>query len=358
MTMTKPLSWREQLSRTKTNTICRAGWCLLRSQVNDGSTVAAEAVAKRLYGKDHGLDLVLRAASSSADLSTPAWAGVVAHDVVRSDLIQKITALSAAASLMEVGVKVDLTNIGSISVPGRVFNPATAGAWVEEGQPIPVRATPILPRGKMAPRKLAVITTYTREMVMADSIEDFVTMAIREASAALLDQAVFSTTTGSLTQPDGILAGATTVAPSSATAVWAISADIGALVEALANAGAGLEPVIVAAPAQATVLKMWRQEENFDIFASLALPSGTVVAVERSSFVSGFDGLPRFSTADAVTVHMEDTAPKDIVGTTGAVATPVKSFFQVDVFGLKMILQASWVIRNPAHVAIVENVTW
>jgi hypothetical protein len=300
---------------------------------------------------------VLRAASSSADLSTPAWAGVLGHDVVRSDLIQKITALSAAASLIDAGLRVDLTNVASISIPGRTFSPSTGGAWVAEGQPIPVKSTPLIAGSKLAPRKLAVITTYTREMIMADSIEDFVTAAISEASAALLDEAMFSTTTGNPNQPDGILAGATTVTPSAATELWAITEDIGSLIEALATNGAGLEPVIVAAPGQATALRMWQRNEDFDVYSSLALSAGTVVAVERSSFVSGFDGVPRFSTADTMTVHMEDTAPQDIVAG-GVVATPVKSFFQVDVFGLKMILRASWAMRNPKHVAIVEGVTW
>jgi hypothetical protein len=249
------------------------------------------------------------------------------------------------------------TGVGSVSIPSRQFNPATAGAWIQEGAPIPVRTTPILGGPKLTPKKLAVITTYTAEMLRADSIEDFVTAAIREASAALLDQAMFSTTTGSATQPDGILVGATTVTPSTDTGISAISADIGALVQALANNGAGLEVVLVAAPAQAAALRMWRQEDFYDVYASLALAAGTVVAVERSSFVSGLDGIPQFSTADAVAVHMEDTAPKDI-NATGTMAYPVKSLFQVDVYGLKMVLRASWAMRNQKHVSVVSGVTW
>ena len=56
-------------------------------------------------------------------------------------------------------------------------------------------------------------------------------------------------------------------------------------------------------------------------------------------------------------VQGEDTTPTDIVSG-GVIATPVKSFFQIDAIGLRMILRASWGLRNPAHVAIVENVTW
>ena len=38
---------------------------------------------------------------------------------------------------------------------------------------------------------------------------------------------------------------------------------------------------------------------------------------------------------------MEETTPSDIVSSGGAVATPVKSMFQTDVIGLKMVLRAS-----------------
>jgi hypothetical protein len=339
--------------------IYRAASAVLRSKASSkrGPDLSPEAAAQRLYGKDHGLDLMLRATSSPAELGTPGWAADLGRNVVYSQLIQKITALSAAASLMDVGLKVDLTGLGSITIPGRSFNPATAGAWVGEGQPIPHRAPVILPGPKLMPRKLAVITSYTSEMLMADSIEDFVTAAIKEAAAALLDQALFSTNADNGVTPGGILNGATTVTPTAATEPWAISTDIGALVEALAQAGGGLEPAIIAAPGQAAALRMWRQENFYDIYASLALPAKTVVAVEKSSFVSGLDGIPRFETATGATLHYEDTTPKDIVSG-GTPATPVKSLFQVDVVALRMVLFAAWGMRNPAHVAIMSGVSW
>jgi hypothetical protein len=98
---------------------------------------------------------------------------------------------------------------------------------------------------------------------------------------------------------------------------------------------------------------MWRQQDFYDIYPSLALPAGTVVAVESSSFVSGFDGIPQFETRTGVALHMEDTAPGDISG-----STPVKSAFQTDLLALRMILRASWGMRNPQHVAMMSGVTW
>jgi hypothetical protein len=344
-----------QARRRAPSALYKAAACVLRGQATN---VAPELVARSLYGRDEALELIIRAASSPASLTAPQWAGIVAHDVIASELIQKITALSAAASLLQAGLKVDLAGKGSITIPGRKYDPTAAGGWIQEGAPIPFRQPLILPGPKLVPRKLAVLSTFTQEMIDADSILDFVTAAIKEGVAALLDLEMFSTNAPSAASPGGILAGATSVTATSASAPWAISSDIGALVDALARAGGGLEPVIIAAPGQAASLRMWRQEDFYDIYASVALPAGTVVAVESSSFVSGLDGMPEFSTATGAAIHMEDTTPADIVGATGTLAAPVKSLFQTDVLGLRMTLRAAWGLRNPAHVAIMTGTSW
>jgi hypothetical protein len=335
------------------NSIYRAAAVMLRAQLSD-SPSSPEQAARKMFGKDHGLDLMLRATSSPATLTTPTWAAVVAHDVIRSELIQRITGLSAAAGLMQRGLQIDLSGVASVTIPARIYNPAAAGDWIGEGQPIMLRQPTIARGPKLAPRKLAVLATFTEEMVRADSIEEFTTAAIREGAAALLDKQMFSTNAGDATHPPGILLDATSVTPSTATDASAISSDIGRLVGALATAGAGLEVVFIAAPAQAAALRFW----GFDVLASLALAAGTIVAVEASSFVSGFEGLPEFSTAIGATLHFDDTSPTDITGGTPSPATPVKSLFQDNLIGLRMILRASWAMRNPLHVAVMTGVSW
>jgi hypothetical protein len=343
------------LPRQRSSVLYRAAAAAVRAHALG---VPVPEAARAMYGRDRDdlLDVVLRAASSPASLTVPAWAGQLGQQLIASELVQSITALSAAASLMARGLKLDLTGRSQVSVPGRRYDPQMAGDWIAEGAPIPVRGGTVVPGPQLQPRKLAVITAYTREMVEADSIELFTKTAIREAAAALLDLKMFSSDAGGATAPPGILIGATNVSPSTADAPWAISSDIGALVQALAEYGGGLEPVIIAAPGQAASLRMWRQQDFYDIYASLALPAGTVCAVEASSFASAFDGLPQFETSTGATIHMEDTAPADI--TNGGVATPVMSAFQVDMIGLRMILRASWGLRNVKHVAIIEGTNW
>jgi len=78
----------------------------------------------------------------------------------------------------------------------------------------------------------------------------------------------------------------------------AISIDVGNLIAALAAAGGGLEPVFVCAPQQAATLRFWSQADFYDVFASLAVPAGTVIAIEKSSFVSGLDASTGPQAAD------------------------------------------------------------
>jgi hypothetical protein len=339
------------------NSIYKAAAAHLRAYVEETSL---DLAARKLFGKDYDDvgSLVTRATSTPATLTTPSWAGTAAHDVVASELIQRITALSAGAALMARGMKVNLTGVASITIPGRVYNPSSPpGGWISEGAPIPVEKSSVVGGPRLEPRKLAVISTFTREMVESDNIVEFTEAALRERVAALLDLQMFSTTAGDATRPGGILIGANVVTPTVSTTSWAISSDVGALIGAIATAGGGLEPVIIASPAQATALKMWGQEDFYDVLSSVALPAGTVVAVESSSFVSGFDGIPEISTSKAALVHMEDTTPQDIVSG-GVAASPEKSYFQTDLVDLRVILRAAWGMRNQKHVAIVQGVSW
>ena len=69
----------------------------------------------------------------------------------------------------------------------------------------------------------------------------------------------------------------------------ALSKDVEGLVNTLATNGGGIDVVFIAAPAQAAAMRLWAGPHfSFPILASAALANGTVVAVEASSFVSGF----------------------------------------------------------------------
>jgi len=242
----------------------------------------------------------------------------------------------------------------AVVVPGRVVDAASAGAWVREGEAIPVKLLNFA-AVTLVPRKCAVIAVFTREMAESSNIEAVVRQTLGEASGLAIDAALFSNTPADDTRPAGLLNGVTpiTAAPAGPDAM---ARDLAALINALAEHGAGLAPAIVAAPAQAFAIKLMAAAHFDAPVLAAAIPNRTVIAIEPSSLAVGFDSRPEFSVSTAGTLHMEDVAPQPIVDG-GAMAQPVRSMFQTDSLALRMLLRASWAMRAP-HAAWTTNTNW
>jgi hypothetical protein len=102
----------------------RAAVCYGRAHRSGASR---ESIAKDLFEDDRVTPLILRAASTQARISDPSWAGAIGQQVV-SDLIAAATTISAAADLIDPGLKVDLTGRAQVTVPGRVVDAVGACA--------------------------------------------------------------------------------------------------------------------------------------------------------------------------------------------------------------------------------------
>jgi len=98
---------------------------------------------------------------------------------------------------------------------------------------------------------------------------------------------------------------------------------------------------------------------DYPIVSSAALAAGTVIAIELASFVSAFAPDAEFKVVPGSSiVHMEDTSPQNITGGTPSPAVPVKSLWQVDAIGLRMVLRASFGMRAAGHIQYVTGTTW
>lgn len=205
--------------RQQSAPIFKTAAVMLRAHV---SKTTVDKAARELFGKDHGLDFQTRAASSVATTTDSAWAGVAGPQMV-SPLLQQITYLSAAASLIGRGVHVSLDGIASLRIPGRVFDP-TAAAWISESAPAPVTMPSVAAGPTLKPHKILVITTFTREQAESSNIEQFVRLALSEAAAAAIDTKLLSADAETSASPGGILAGATHVTPAAASGdVWPVA---------------------------------------------------------------------------------------------------------------------------------------
>jgi HK97 family phage major capsid protein len=327
----------------------RAGAAYIRSRV---AHTLPELCAKQMFGDDVVTALVVRAASSTATTSSPSWAGAIAQAAV-DDSVMAIATLSAAAGLIQRGMKIDFARRASIRVPGRIVDATDAGQWVGEGKPIVVRSQRMTSGPTLTPHKLVLITSFSREMAESSAIEAVSRALISEASALALDAAMFAA--ASVTDaPPSILGGITPITAATGGGLSALTSDMKALTAALVAAGAGREPIIIASPMQATSIKLLTTTKfDVPVLASNALAAGTAIMLEPSTFVSAFDTVPEFDVVNAPAFHYEDTAPADPLMS----GQPVRSLFQIDSIGLRMTLRAAWGMRAP-HVAYLTGATW
>jgi hypothetical protein len=308
---------------------------------------------------DRPVQLLLRAPSNVATIGGAGWAQQLAATAV-ADVIVGLAPLSAAAELIQRGLRVSFDRFASIIIPGRVVTGTDAGGFVVEGAAIPVRA-PAMASVTLQPFKLGVIAVLSNEIAQfsVPNAMQVIEQSLTEAAALRLDAEMFSNTASSSSRPAGLLNGLSTVGAATAGSE-AMGQDVGKLLGALASAGGGRDPVFVCSPPQAGALKL-RAGAHFDypVLSSPALAAGTVLAVEAGSFVSGFSAVPRIDTSTASTLHMEDTAPLALVsGTAPTVASPVRSLYQTDASAIRMILRCSWGMRATGHIQLLTGATW
>lgn len=314
--------------------------------------------AQEMFGKDEVTALVLRGATTQATLGSPTWAGNLAQTVIE-DAISEITSTSAAAGLIARGMKLDFAGAAQLKVPGHLVDATDAGGFVAEEQAVRVRNQRYNSGITLTPRKMMVI------MAVSSNLEVISRSLLTEASALLLDKIMFGTQTDDGVTPSGILHNATTFTGTAGGGTAALAGDIKALMGALVDLGAGRDPVFIANPQQAATLKLVASPQfDYPVLQSSAIPKGTLIVVEAASFVSAFNATPQFQADQHMAIHMEDTSPTDITGGTPSPAVPVKSLFQTDSIGLRMILRCSWSMRaattdaNKAAVAYVTGATW
>jgi hypothetical protein len=128
--------------------------------------------------------------------------------------------------------------------------------------------------------------------------------------------------------------------------------DLAALAAAVAPVG-GTQIAFVAAPGEALKIALRSTGSPPLVLASNGLAAKTVMAVALNALVVAIDPEPRFSVSKDAVYHAEDTAPEPISG-----ANPVRSLWQTDTVGLRLMLDISWALRAPGSVAWVAGVTW
>ena len=224
------------------------------------------------------------------------------------------------------------------------------------------------------PYKLAVISTFTEEMAAYSTpqIEQVIRQAMADDTSTSLDSYLIDDVAASAIRPAGLLVGATPVTPNTTESdPLAMAADLKNLAAAIVANGGGRDIVFLMNPVQAMGIGLAQATDGTFItvpdqltravISSQTVPVDTVIAVDAADFATATGDMPKYSVSDQATIHEEDTTPLPLAtGAQGSavVASPIRSLWQTDSIGVRMVLDVSWAMRRAGMVAVAEGVTW
>lgn len=376
----KPKVWAQPAKKVEPlDFLMRAFSCQVKAHVEQVSPVEVLANA---YGEGDIttralLDITTKAAVAPADTATSAWAGVLTQTAI-ADFFELLLPQSVYPGLSNAGLRLDMDNNNSMTLPTRDATPTVAGSFVGEGAPIPVRRAGFSSIS-IGPKKMAVITTFTREMAerSVPQIEQLLRDAIQEDTAISIDTVLLDANPATSVRPAGIRNGITTAAGTAGGTLAAALTDLKGMLSSLMTATNNnvRKPVFLLNPLQRLGLTflqdasggfVFRDEINngrlvgAQVIESGTVPSGVAILVDAADFVTVTGDTPRFNVSDQATLHMEDTTPLAIgtAGSPNTVAAPVRSLYQTDSLALRMILPMNWAFRRTGMAVERTAVTW
>lgn len=331
-----------------------------------------DQVLEERYPGHEATAIITKADQTIGTTTVSGWASELVQ-TVNQGFLEALMPYSIYPALRARGIGVNFDGIGTVSLPSRTAGGA-GGGFVAEGSPIRVgRITTAATT--MTPKKLGVIVPFSRELAKRSTpaIEGLVRQAILEDTAVILDSAIVDATASSTARPAGLLNGVSAVASGYGGADYqAVVADLKALLAPFYSANAGDNITVLMNPAQGLALSMmpgpgpagefgWADPltKRLNIIESTNVTAGRLIALRNSDFATALGDAPEFDISEQATVHMEDTAPLEIVSGTGpTTADPVRSFFQTATIGVRMLMDVSWKMRRTGMVQWIDGTSW
>ena len=314
----------------------------------------ADKIVKNAWPADVRAHLITRGATTPTSR-----ADYPARDVVES--FRSLAPGSAALQLFQLGLMLDLRGITTIRIPHVVGLPLQP-IFIAEGAPAPAVQWSFASSVVGPGRKIVLPSAVTSELNDATpaTASAVIGRVLADCTNRSIDVAAFSVQgpDDGIT-PAGLLFGAAPLTPSAA-GVLAMAEDLGNLIGAIG--AANIDPtgaVYVCGPREATMIKVLAGSTKFDnpVLTTLGLPPKTIACFAPAGIASGWHDAPTIETGKESVLHMESTAPKDIVDTSDVVAAPVKSMFQTDVISIRVRANAAWAAAAGAAQFII-GVNW
>lgn len=343
-----------------------------RAVVHSCSLYGGKPIDKVLDERYPGHEATAVIAKTAAPLGTTGDSGFAAElqQVTYTSFLDALRGRSIYPTLRERGFGVSFDSAGTAYIPQLTAGGAN-GSFFAEGAPIRVgRVTVAAPT--FTARKMGVIIPFSREAAKRStpSLEGIVRRAIIDDTAAILDSHLLDATGGDTVRPAGLLNGvAATASGYGGGDHVAVKEDFKALLAPFIAANAADGITVIMNPAQALSIAMMDGPANsagwfapiasrVNIIESTHATAGRLVAIRNSDFATALGDMPEFEMSNQATIHMEDASPAAIVAAGPTAAAPVRSFWQTDSMGVRMVMDVSWKMARTGMVSWIDGTSY
>jgi hypothetical protein len=342
-----------------TTSLIRAATAACLTAHRGGYHRDSEKIIEAEWPHDRVAPLILRGASAPASMSTSGWAADLVQGTI-VDFSLNTGPSTAGFTLLSRALQLEFGGKGVLVVP--LTTPAANDVtFLGESGVIPVHQASY-DSIALIPQKFATALAYNREVFehSTPNIEKIIGASLLQAVGLQLDSILFGTGAATVSQPMGLRSGvAETAHEGTATGDEAMKKDIANLASAIAAVAGNGPIVLIAAPKTAVSLRLRKWPDfPFEILASSALTTGTVMAVAVNALVFAAAPSPRIESSIEAVINFEDSAPQNLVtsGTPGAGLS--RSLFQTDAIALRLIWPMTWGARQSGAVSWTSGVTW
>jgi hypothetical protein len=352
---------RLALRERNVTSLIRACVASARSRISQPRTEPSK-IAERIWPTDDTARLITRASadppasvSTTSPLARQVW----------PDFVKAVVPYSAAAALIDAGLKFTLGDgVAFINVPSFAAVPTGAG-FVAEAAPIPVQQHQESAPPGLTLKKVAAICVLTEELIESSNAEALVRDVMLRTVGLLLDGVLFDPNPATVIRPAGLLYGIAATPEAGLTGgsnFEQMCADMSKLAGLVAHVGGRIFYIVSPARAVNIALHSGYPTSDIrliDVVPSATIPDNEMVCVAADAFVSATAGAPEIRAAKDATIHME-TAPLPIgtPGTPPTVATPTRSLYQTRSIALQLRAPIDWALRATNGVAWMQNISW
>lgn len=334
------------------HTIVRVAFATFVSRADLARRGPALDAAATLWPASPNVQTLLRAAETPG--TTGDNTGLVATSV--RDFLAALPQ-SAGARLMNEAVNVPMGRGSTLKIPLDDSALDATAPWVEENSRIAV-SSGVTAAATLGPvKKLGLILVASRSLARAPGAERLFRFMLESRAAFALDAALFATTAATDAAAAGLLNGVTPITGLGGGDLFAAQTDVGALAQAVADAGGTGALTFITSPARAARLQMLMpQQFPWPILASRAVADDRVVALDPAQLLFGTGGGIDIETTNSALLHM-NYEPLEIVSAVPTTADPVRDLWQTDAIALRLLVDVAFAAR-PGTVQYVTGASW